>query len=181
MEGKPFSRHTIHELNPNWLIKFYNNVITDRPYTEKLSAEQDKKGGTTPLRDAIYLAIQKFTTETQGKITIFTDGLDNCSGCPLSELKKHIERIRNQGILVTFVGSDLDAIQEGGKLGIRRDTCLTVDFNRQKSVSACVDALQDLHIQYRSKTGPPAFTQLQRASSIAPPTPPALERSQTLL
>ena len=110
-------------------------VIHDRLPLEKVPALTEKEysvGGCTALLDAIGGAVKHVANihkyarpEDVPAHTLFvitTDGLENASKRFRSdEVKKLIERKKEEGWEFLFLGANIDAVETAGRLGIDRD------------------------------------------------------------
>ena len=120
------------------LFSDYSKVIHDRvpiAKVEPLNEEQYSVDGCTALLDAIGGAIHHIGNvhkyareEDRPEKTVFvitTDGQENSSHeYSYAKIKKLIEKQQEKyGWEFIFLGANMDAIGEAGKLGIRADRC----------------------------------------------------------
>lgn len=95
-----------------------------------ISGDDYEITGNTPLYDAIGLVIEKADDRLakraqQGKpteaqvVVVFTDGYENASIRFTGEsIRQLIEDRKARGWVFVFLGADLDAAEEGGKVGV---------------------------------------------------------------
>lgn len=98
--------------------------------------------GGTPLYDAIGKTVTKLDT-AKGKakaLIIITDGQENDSTeYTKAAVKKLLDdRQNNDGWLVLFLGADMDAFEEGGKIGTSGST--TLSYSKMATNSAFATA-----------------------------------------
>ena len=112
-----------------------NDVIVNRQPIEKvgnLTTRQYQVGGCTALLDAVGDSIRYMTKVQQilpedyraehVMFAIITDGLENASRRhSYSEVKRLIEARQEMGWEFLFLGANIDAAKEAGRMGIRAD------------------------------------------------------------
>ena len=112
-----------------------SRVIVDRKPLGKvrnLTTDQYQVGGCTALLDAVGDAV-RYTTKVQAILpkshradnvifAIITDGLENASNHrSYAEVKRMIEKQQKRGWEFIFLGANIDAAAEAGRIGIRAD------------------------------------------------------------
>ncbi|MBR4598811.1 MAG: VWA domain-containing protein [Treponema sp.] len=128
------------------LFSDYSSVIHDRVPIEKVEPMTEKEysvGGSTALLDAIGGAIHHIGNvhkyareEDRPEHTIFvitTDGQENSSNeYSYEKLKKMITRQQEKyGWEFIFLGANMDAIGEAGRLGIRADRAVRYECDKE--------------------------------------------------
>ena len=122
-----------------------SQVIHDRLPLEKVPPMTDSDyfvGGCTALLDAIgdgvkhIASIHKYArAEDVPEHTLFvitTDGMENASHrYGSSEVKKLIERKKEEGWEFLFLGANIDAVETAKKYGIREDRAVTYHADRR--------------------------------------------------
>ena len=112
-----------------------SQVVHDRLALEKVPAMTDKEysvGGCTALLDAIGDAVKHIASihryaraEDAPEHTLFvitTDGMENASRrWGSDEVKKLIERKKEEGWEFLFLGANIDAVETAKEFGIRED------------------------------------------------------------
>ena len=131
------------------LFSDYSKVIHDRVPIEKIEPMNEKQysvGGCTALLDAIGSSIHHIGNvhkyareEDRPEHTIFvitTDGEENSSSEYSYEMiKKMITRQQEKyGWEFIFLGANMDAIGEAGKLGIRSDRAVRYECDEEGTV-----------------------------------------------
>lgn len=92
-----------------------------------------RPNGMTPLYDAIGSIVTKMKKQWHRPnesiaLVIVTDGQENCSReHTAGSISKLLEEVQAEGWLVIYLGANQDAILEGSKMGIRRDTTMNYD------------------------------------------------------
>ena len=114
-------------------------IIHDRFDLETIGEMTDKEyyvRGTTALLDAMGSTIQKEInvqeqlpeSEKAEKVifVIITDGYENAS-CEYryKDIRRMVEAQQEKGWEFMFLGANIDAIEEGGRLGIRKERAVT--------------------------------------------------------
>lgn len=103
----------------------YNMIFRHRPAlcTRRLSMQDYRPGGCTPLYDAIGISLTRLephiTPNDAVLVTIITDGEENASrqyNC--NDIYKLISRLKEQGWLFTFIGANQDVIGNARSMGI---------------------------------------------------------------
>ena len=128
-------------------ILFSNDsqVVHDRLPLAKVPPMTDREysvGGCTALLDAIGGAVKHVANihkyarpEDVPAHTLFvitTDGLENASHrYGSAEVKRLIERKKEEGWEFLFLGANIDAVETAGKLGIARDRAANYHADRQ--------------------------------------------------
>ena len=128
------------------LFSDYSSVIHDRVPIEEVEPMTEKEysvGGSTALLDAIGGAIHHIGNvhkyareEDRPEHTIFvitTDGQENSSNeYSYEKLKKMITRQQEKyGWEFIFLGANMDAIGEAGRLGIRADRAVRYECDKE--------------------------------------------------
>ena len=135
----------------------YSKVLDRIPIGEvkKLTSQDYHPNSTTALLDAIGKTITEFPVldpDSRVIMSITTDGLENSSvEFDRSGIKKMIEDKQKEGWEILFVGANMDAITEAGRLGIHADHAATYT-NDRSGVGAVYDALSSTIKGYK-KTG----------------------------
>lgn len=126
------------------LILFDHHLETvvngvDINQVEELTDATYVPSGMTALNDAIGFGIdnlkrrlKKYNEETNNVIfVIMTDGYENMSQeYDIKSIKKEVEKLqKNNGYEFVFLGANIDAIEEGSRLGIAQ----SVNFNADSS------------------------------------------------
>ena len=136
-------------------------VIHDRLPLEKVSPLTEKEysvGGCTALLDAIGGAVKHVANihkyarpEDVPAHTLFvitTDGLENASRrYGSAEVKKLVERKKEEGWEFLFLGANIDAVETAGRLGIDRDRAANYHADRKGTrvnFSALADAVSSV-------------------------------------
>lgn len=80
--------------------------------------------GSTPLNDAIITTVQqlrkRMSEGDKALMVIFTDGYENASEASAEDAKKALEKAEANGVDVIYLGANVDAVEEGTKLGRQR-------------------------------------------------------------
>lgn len=96
-----------------------------------LSSFDYAPAGMTPLYDAVKQAIRDtqrdLPTDTDVMMVVLTDGQENSSYTPRSEIAELINSLKNEGWLFTFLGSNQDAWVEGSKMNLDKFSTRTYD------------------------------------------------------
>ena len=133
--------------------------LLDRVPIEDVPELTDKEyhpRGTTALLDAIGKTIAEMPElpkKTKIMMSITTDGMENSSvEYTKDTVKKMIENKQKEGWEILFVGANIDAVQEAGKLGIRADRAVNY---RSDSIGTTVvlDALSSVVKDYKKTEG----------------------------
>ena len=104
-------------------------------------------------------------------LQISTDGYENASiryvgNDGYTSICKTIEFLKKIGIDIVYIGANQDAVLTAQKYGIEKEASLTYTTNKSATLSA-YDAMSNrLRRTTLDNTLPPAFTQLERHSSI---------------
>lgn len=105
------------------------NVPVDQ--VPKLNMQNYLPQGMTPLHDASAQAILKSdqAEADQKLVTIFTDGMENCSQeHKLADVKQMVEA-RRETTTFTFLGADIDAYTEGENYGYRPGNTMATNLH----------------------------------------------------
>ena len=109
-------------------VHFLNRIYSAKPIAEasNITREDYPLLGCTALYDAMGTCIselqQKVTHGDRVLVTIITDGYENASRrYDYSTVKRMIEAQQEKGWEFVFLGANIDAAAEAGRIGIRPD------------------------------------------------------------
>lgn len=127
---------------------FYYKVLDRVPIEKvaKLTKKEYSPSRTTALLDAIGKTLSEFPRtdkDTKVIVSITTDGRENASReFSRQTVKKMIEDKQEEGWEFIFVGANMDAVGEAGKLGIRADRAVRYE-NDSEGIGAVYGAVSD--------------------------------------
>ena len=175
-KGATFSCYTFED---EWKILFENKS------TEEAVISELKTGGGTALYSSLCKIMDKTVEDisnipetdkpTRVIFVIYTDGDENSSkGKYSGELgrllvKSKIEDLQSRnGWVFLFLGSNIDAEQNGTQIGIGRNACLNYSSNEQGYEAVFRSASNAISRARNSDTLHVTFTEQDRVASMAP-------------
>lgn len=134
-------RNFVSKLDPSTRLRFvdFDEAYTLHPETEA-SAWRLPEGvhprGTTALLDAVgrtlTAALAQICPGSRVSVLILTDGAENASReVERDDVVSLVARAQERGWLVSFLGANLEAFEEGGRLGV--DSGTTVRYGAGKT------------------------------------------------
>lgn len=134
-------------------------------------------GGSTSLYDAILALVKEIELgqswmlhkASYGEavtLMVFSDGEENTSKATAEEVRKVISAKQEEGWQILFVGSNQDAVLEGGKIGISQDRSITYAAANSMATLRSVGA--NVAHSYMANTSV-SFTDADRATAMGNP------------
>lgn len=133
---------------------------------EPLTNKDAQPRGGTPLFDAIKRAIES-AEGLRSKRTVFivmTDGEENASRhTTRAQVQSALQRVKERGWQVVFLGADFDAVSQGAELGVSMDSCIvTTSGNYAKTMSN----LAATRSAYASSGSAMCFSEIDRTEAV---------------
>ncbi|MGI6221797.1 MAG: vWA domain-containing protein [Coriobacteriales bacterium] len=164
------ARNREAEGDANVSIVLFDNepeVIVDRKpigNVPDLTARDYQVRGCTALLDALggsmrhIERVQRYMPEGHKAdkviFVITTDGLENSSReYSVAEVRREVERHTEEGWEFLFLGANIDAVQEAGRIGIRADRAATYVADELGS-KVMYDAVADASVHMRCGSAP---------------------------
>lgn len=128
--------------------EFYSGVLDDAPPFELIPR------GSTALYDAIGRTLAHVKSDRRRMVLIVTDGWENASvEFNREAVTRLLDRLdKDPNWVVTFLGSDIDAIKEGADIGIRGTQSITFNKHNAMAVGAVMSVVAEKSTAFRAGT-----------------------------
>lgn len=158
------------------LVQF-DSTSTDTVYKDVPIAEVDalteqtfQPRHSTPLIDAacitIETAIERYAQTDRVLLAILTDGEENSSTVhKLADLHTLVKRVTGWGWEIVFLGANVDAYQDAGKMGVSVGKTMSFDASNPVAASAAWRSLSVNNTRYFSTGSAADFTEQEKAQA----------------